>query len=109
MQFVFTADNTDGVTVRIENGSGTLLQEITASEFISSGGYYIAAYNGLTAGQMSETVYATAYRGGEAISNTVAYSVESYAYAKQNDANANLAALVKAMMKYGNAAYAYVH
>ena len=109
MQFVFTADNTDGVTVRIENGSGTILQEITASEFISSGGYYIAAYNGLTAGQMSETVYATAYRGGEAISNTVAYSIESYAYAKQNDANANLAALVKAMMKYGNAAYAYVH
>ncbi|MBR0302998.1 MAG: hypothetical protein IJQ80_04040, partial [Clostridia bacterium] len=73
MQFVFTTDDTDGVTVRIENGEGTLLKEITAEEFRTSGGYYIAAYNGLTAGQLSETVYATAYRGGEAISNTVAY------------------------------------
>ncbi|MBQ7669942.1 MAG: chitobiase/beta-hexosaminidase C-terminal domain-containing protein, partial [Clostridia bacterium] len=109
MQFVFTTDDADGVTVRIENGEGTLLKEITAEEIRTSGGYYIAAYNGLTAIQMNDTVYATAYRGGKAISDTVAYSIESYAYAKQNDANADLSALVKAMMKYGNAAYAYVH
>ena len=109
MQFVFTTEDADGVTVRIENGEGTLMKEITAEEFRTSGGYYIAAYNGLTAIQMSGTVYATAYRGGKAISDTVAYSVESYACAKQNDANADLSALVKAMMKYGNAAYAYVH
>lgn len=109
MQFVFTTESIEGVTVRIENGSGALLKEITQEEFRISGGYYIAAYNGLTAGQMSETVYATAYRGDEAISNTVSYSIESYACAKQNDADASLAALVRAMMRYGNTAYAYVH
>ena len=109
MQFVFTTESIEGVTVRIENGSGALLKEITQEEFRTSGGYYIAAYNGFTAGQMSETVYATAYRGDEAISNTVSYSIESYACAKQNDADASLAALVRAMMRYGNTAYAYVH
>ena len=109
MQFVFSTASTEGVTVRIENSDGTLLKEITAAELATSGNYYIAKFKGLTAGQMSDTVYVTAYRGDEAISNTVAYSVESYAYAKQNDANENLANMVKAMMKYGNSAYAYVH
>ena len=107
MQFVFTASDIDGVTIKVENGNGTLLKEIAADELAISGGKYTAEFKGLTAGQMSDTVYVTAYRGEEAISNTVAYSIESYAFAKQNDENANLAALVKAMMKYGNAAHAY--
>lgn len=72
-----------------------------------SGDYCFAEFRGLTAVQMSDTVYATAYHGDEEISNTVSYSIESYAYAKQNDADETLAALVKAMMKYGNAARAY--
>ena len=62
----------------------------------------------LTASQMGDTVYVTAYRGGVAASNTVSYSIESYACAKQNDSNEKLANLVKAMMKYGNSAYAYI-
>ena len=81
--------------------------EITAEDLTASGGYYIASYSGITAGQMSETVLVTAYNGDTAISNTVSYSIESYAYAKQNDADASLAALVRAMMKYGNAAKTY--
>jgi len=85
------------------------MKRILLFALVLSGGYYIASYSGITAGQMSETVYATAYRGDEAISNTVSYSIESYAYAKQNDADASLAALVRAMMRYGNTAYAYVH
>ena len=107
MQFVFTAASTDGITVRFENAGGTMLKEITAEDLTASGGYYIASYSGITAGQMSETVLVTAYNGDTAISNTVSYSIESYAYAKQNDADASLAALVRAMMKYGNAAKTY--
>lgn len=107
LQFAFTAASTEGLTIKVENASGTLLKEIEADEFTASGSSFLAGFKGLTAGQVSDTVYFTAYRGGEAVSNTVAYSVESYAYAKQNDENANLAALVKAMMKYGNAANAY--
>ena len=109
MQFAFEAESTDGVTIKVESANGTILKEISADEFTASGSSFIAKFKGLTAGDMSETVYVTAYQGEEAISNTVAYSIESYAYAKQNDTDANLAALVKTMMKYGNAAYAYVH
>ncbi len=107
MQFVFTAADTDGVTIRVENGSGALLGEIAAQAFTQVGSYKVAAFSGLTAKQMREVVYVTAYRGETPISNTIAYSIESYAFAKQNDADANLAALVTAMMKYGDAAYAY--
>ena len=108
MQFAFEAESTDGVTIKVENASGTVLREIKADELTDTGSYLIAKFKGLTAGDMSETVYVTAYQGDTAISNTVAYSIESYAYAKQNDEDANLANLVKAMMKYGNAAFAYV-
>ena len=58
---------------------------------------------------MSKIVCAAVYCGDKAISSTAAYSIESYAYSKQNDADEKLAALVIAMMKYGNSAYAYGH
>ena len=109
MQFIFTVSSVEGITIKVENGNGDILKEISADELAISGGYYIAKFNGLTAGQMSDTVYVTAYLGDTAISNTVAYSIESYAYAKQNDSNENLANLVKAMMNYGNAAVAYAY
>ena len=57
---------------------------------------------------MSEKVYLTMYKNDVAVSNTVCYSIESYAYNKQNSTDTALANLVKAMMKYGNSAYAYV-
>ena len=107
MQFVFTTESTEGVTIKVKNENGALLKEFSADEFTTLGGYYIARLKVLTAGQMSDTVYVTAYCGDEAISNTFAYSIESYAYSKQNDSDENLADLVKAMMKYGNAARAY--
>lgn len=107
MQFVFTTESTEGVTVKVKSENGALLKEFSADEFTILGGYYIARLKVLTAGQMSDTVYVTAYCGDGAISNTFAYSIESYAYSKQNDSDENLADLVKAMMKYGNAARAY--
>ena len=107
MQFLFTASDTEGITVRFKNEGGALLGEIAADQLTVSGGSYVASYSGITAEQMSDTVYVTAYKGDTAVSNTVSYSVESYAYAKQNDSDASLAALVRAMMKYGNSAKAY--
>lgn len=109
MRFAFTAADTEGITVRFEDTDGTILSEITSEELHSSGGYYFAEYSGLTAGEMSKTVCATVYRGDKAISSTAAYSVESYASAKQNDENEKLATLVMVLMKYGNSAYSYAH
>ena len=106
MQFAFTADNLEDITVKVEAEGGNPLMEIPAKDFVQGKTYHYARFKGLTAGQMSETVLVTAYRGGEKISNTVAYSIESYAAAKQNGAD-KLADLVKTMMKYGDAASAY--
>ena len=110
MQFVFSAADTTGLTVKIKDGiDGNVLKEYTASSFESSGTYYLVSFRELTVGQMSDTVYVTAYRGDTPVSGTLTYSVESYACAKQNDADAKLASLVIAMMKYGNSAYAFSH
>ena len=109
MQFYFTAESVEDITVQIKTGDDEVLLSATKNDFTRSGDYYVLTFSGLGAGQMSEAVYVTAYRNETAVSNTVRYSVESYACAKQNDSDTNLAALVKAMMHYGNAAYAYSH
>ena len=74
----------------------------------TTGGYYVY-FSGFNAGEMSETVYLTVYENGEAVSNTLSYSIESYAYSKQTSTDENLTNLLEAMMKYGNSAYAYVN
>ena len=68
-------------------------------------GTYYVLFDGLNAGQMRQEVYMTIYNGKTPVSNTACYSIESYAFQKQNDAN--LGDLVKAMMKYGDAANEY--
>ena len=107
MQLYFTAESVEGLTIRITDESGKTRNTLGQGNFVTAAGYCLASYRGINAGQLSDTVYITAYRGGVPVSNTLAYSVESYAYAKQNDGNAELAALVKALMNYGNAARAY--
>ena len=58
---------------------------------------------------MSQNVFVTAYRNGEAVSNTIRYSIESYAAKNITDTTyPYLAELVDAMMKYGDAAKAYI-
>ena len=70
------------------------------------GGYYVR-FSGLNAGQFSEKIYLTVMNGDVAVSNTVQYSIETYAHNEQDNENAALGELVKAMMNYGNAARAY--
>ena len=107
LRLTFAADDTANVVIIIKDENDVTLGEIEA--FTASGGRFTARFDGLNAGQMKEKLFITAYRNNQPISNTLLYSVESYAYSKKNDADANLAALVKALMKYGNSAYAYVH
>lgn len=100
-----TAQSVEGLTLKITNGTD-LAWEITSDEFVSENDRYYAYFNGLNAGQMSETVYLTFYEGETAVSNTACYSIESYAYDHQDDGD-DLAALVKAMMCYGDSARVY--
>jgi hypothetical protein len=103
----FAAESIEGLTVKFEIG-GEAYYVSQFQEDAANPGTYVATFDQIKGRQLREDIFATVYQGETAISNTVRYSVESYAAAKWNDSNAKLAALVQAMMKYGDAAVAYL-
>ena len=109
MRFKFAADSVEGLTVKFYTQNNPTGWTVNSDAFVKTTDGYYVYFNGLKARQMRETVYVTVYRDDVAISNTVSYSIESYAYAKQNDQNVKLTALLEAMMKYGDSAYRYIN
>ena len=108
MRFRFGAQSIENLSVKISAaGSEWTLTQISAAAGLE--GQYYVDFTGLTARQMRENVYVTVYEGDTAVSNTLLYSVESYAAAKQNDADADLVALLVAMIRYGDSAAAYLN
>ena len=102
----------DDITVKVTTESGdewnfTSADVDNIKAATPSAGYYLYL-DKLLGYQMREKVRFTIYNGDTAISNTLQYSIETYANAKQTAAN-GLGELVIAMMKYGDAAYAYTH
>jgi hypothetical protein len=92
--------------VKMATGAETI---ITSDLFTDKGnGTYEIYFDQMNASQMSEMVYATVCMDGVPVSNTARYSVESYAYTNQNSTDTNLAKLVKAMIRYGDSAVAFV-
>jgi hypothetical protein len=92
--------------IAMENGKETI---IPAHRFTDTGsGIYMISFDQISAAQMGERIYATVYMGDTPVSNTVQYSIESYAYNTQNTTDPNLAALVKAMLRYGDSAKAFI-
>ena len=95
-----------------ENGKAWT-QTIDSSELLykqyNGSYYYVANFSALNAMQMRTECRAEVFSKatGERISNTLLYSIESFAYSKANDPDTGLAYLVNAMMKYGNAVEAY--
>ncbi len=71
--------------------------------FAKQGKYWCVLFDGLAAKEMSTIVTIAIYNGdGEQVSNSVTYSIESYAAGKTNSSTANMPELVKAMMKFGD-------
>ena len=94
------------VVVRTQSGAETVF---TYEDFTYEGdGKYSFIFDSLHAGQMSEELYATVYQGDTAVSNTVCYSVESYAYTMLKSDNENLVNVIRTLIKYGDAAKAYI-
>ena len=91
------------------SSSNVRIKQITADDYMYGqyAGEYLIRVDGLAAHQMSDTVSVTLSSNGQVISKTVSYSIESYAYAKQNDSNDKLVTMLRAMMNYGDAAVAY--
>lgn len=103
MRFRFeTTADVSSLTVKALVGG----EEQTAYIVEENGQCYVYV-DDLSGFEMRETVYVTLYEGETAVSNTITYSIETYACNKQNDADADLAALVKAMMRYGDSAIEY--
>lgn len=109
MRFKFSAPTTQDLTVHFCTDQNPTGWVIGADAFVQTNGGYYVYFDGLKARQMRETVYVTVYQGDVAVSNTVSYSIESYAYAKRNDSNTKLVELLTAMMKYGDSAYRYIN
>ncbi len=107
MRFKIAADSIGGLCVKVESTIGTWY--IPAKEFVETDGGWYVYVKGMNAAQMSEPVYVTVYKGNTVVSNTLSYSIESYAYSKQNNADVQLAELVKAMMRYGDSAKAFLN
>ncbi len=107
IQVMMATDDISNLKVKFTDKDGKVLATVSESQFVETDGGYYVNFKGLHAGQMSEAIYITAYRDDVAVSNTVQYSIESYAYSKKDSDYLNLGDLVKAMMKYGDAAYVY--
>lgn len=111
MQFYFKASSIEGMTARITDENGALLAEIPYTEFVDSESEYgwQVSFRGMNADQMKDKVQITLIKDKKAVSDTLQYSIESYIYAKQDSEYPYLAELCLAMMRYGNAAYAYAN
>ena len=96
----------NGAAVRFRVGNAEYIVDAADFAHISGNQYYVYLTE-LNATQFRTPIFATILRDGQAISNTLRYSVETYAYNKQTDTKiAYLADLVKIIINYGDAAKA---
>ncbi len=107
VRYKFTADDISGMSIKVQYGNTE--KEFDSSHFESlGGGTYGFKFSELSAHQMQVPLYATIYKDGEAVSNTFAYSVESYAArVKQSQPGSALGNLTDALMRYGFSATNY--
>ncbi len=107
MRFKFITDSVEGLSIKVKTDDNEWT--IPNAQIQKDHDVYWVCFSELNVSQMCECVYLTVYNEETAVSNTVRYSIESYACEYQNSTDINLSELVKAMMRYGNSAYAYAH
>ena len=106
MRLYFLAEDATDLTVQAESASG----EWTLNDIKAKDGMYYVDFGYLNPAQMNEKVSFTVYQGENAVSSTLDYSIESYAavWVNKTDARPEQVELVKAIIRYGDAAKAYV-
>ena len=124
LQLFFSAPTTANLAVALKDESGMTLARFTSGDFEPRGGYYCISYAGLCAHELRKLVFATAtytdslaeesdelpiLLAATVASNTLRYSVESYCCGANERGEANLTALIEAMMKYSDSAETYRH
>ena len=129
LKFYFKAPTTESLLITLTDESGAVLASYTEKDVTPSGDYYRICYDGFNAAELRKTIYAkvtygldpamlgdkelpVAGFGMEGVgSNTLSYSVESYAVAARNLGRTDqekLNALLDAMMRYGVSAEKYM-
>jgi hypothetical protein len=110
----FDVDESEGVVVKVTDTNNNVLVTLTEDIFEEVTGpegtpVKTFLFEALDVSQMSKTVCFTVCDSeGNELGGTAVYSIESYAYSMQSSTNTELVELVKAMMMYGDSAYAYV-
>ncbi len=106
MTFRFYTADAEELTITVHIGE----EERTFTSFKpveGKEGFFEITIDDISATQFDDDVTASFCLWDEDMGNTISYSINTYVCAKQNDSNANLAALVKALYNYGASAKAY--
>ena len=108
IRYKLSSESISGLTFTVKDCNG---KEFTYTEHdlaAADGGYYLY-FDGVEAEQVRKPFYITAYRNGEAVSNTMRYSVESYAYAMIFvNGDYTLFSLLSTLLNYGDSALEFV-
>ena len=102
VKFAYSGDISQ-VVMKVKVNEGEVVENVEFQE--NSDGTYYAYFDDFTSAQFGVPIDFTLEAEGVAISNTLRYSVESYAAKNLN--NAVTGSTISAMMKYGKAADAY--
>lgn len=107
VRYKFAADNVENVQLKITCGKREWIYG--AESFVDNGdGTYTFVFNDLNTDKMQKDIYITAMTSDTAVSNTMRYSIESYAKQIQDSMpNSSLRKLTDAMMRYGISAANY--
>ena len=115
MKFVFnptTYLNNGGslsdLSVVVKDADGQVLKTFTAADFAdynTAGTQKSVVFDGLASTEMRKAVTFQVMVGDTAVSNSRTYSIQTYAYSKQNDAAQGT--LVQDMIKYGDSMVAW--
>jgi len=108
MRLRFGTDlNVSDLCAVIEDENGKILGTVPGSEIeAGTNGDYYVNYSGLSVTQMRTPVYITICSGSTPVSNTLCYSIASYA-SNYTDDTTVIGNLIRAMMRYGDAAKTY--
>lgn len=108
VRYKFAAEDVNDIQLKVTCGKSEWMYG--AESFADNGdGTYTFIFNALNADKMQKDIYITAMNGDTAVSNTMRYSVESYAKQIQDSMpNSSLRKLTDAMMRYGISASNYI-
>ena len=111
LRFNIETTDIEGLVVKAVVGNETWFIPSSAFSAVENAeNRYYVYFNKLSVACMSDVVDFTVYKNGTQVSDTLTYSIESYAFAKANDADIDnhsaIEKLVRTMMNYGDAAIA---